>query len=156
MKKYSLGLWILPILSFLVMLLMYLFAVNENEAWKNMKNIWENGESTEASVTLRGDVSQRFSIFFDYTVDGKAYSNRTTLSKEAFAGIDGEDQDGKGTAEARYDPKNPRNAVLEGSAAYQEGIVDQRLNMAKSFISITLGCLAAAAVWSLLNRKKQR
>ena len=155
MKKKGLGLWILPILSLLVMILMYLFAVNENEAWKSMKNIWETGESTQAAVELEGDVSQRFSIRFYYTVDGTDYSSRTTLSEEDFALIDGEDRDGKGTAEARYDPKKPKNAVLEGSAACQAGVVDQRLYMAKVFFAVTLGCIAATAALTLMNRKKR-
>ncbi len=155
-KKGSLGIWTLPVLCFLATLLFFLFAHNENAAWSNMKRIWEEGISTEASVELLGDVSQRFSIRFDYTVDGKDYSVRTTLRPEEFARIDGEDQDGKGVAEAHYDPGNPGSAVLEGSADCQADIADQRMATAKTLFTVSMVVLVSAAAYKLLSSKKKR
>ena len=154
MKKSSV--WLLPILALLVLILMFLFAMNENEAWKGMKNIWDSGVSVEGNVQKLGDLKQRFSIQFDYSVDGKEYSKRTSLSEEDFARIDGEDQDGKGTAEVRYDPNKPQNAVLEGSMDYQVTVVESRLKTAKILLVVFITSLVYAGLTELGNRKRRR
>ena len=135
---------------FAMLLLQIFFIILCSTNIKNYTEVWEKGESTQATVKWCGffGMNSLNDVELNYEIDGKEYNTKSVMDKKEVDKINADG--GSGKAEVHYDPEKPETAYAESFIDTVKALRTQYIIYAVIFGVITL-------VWEILKiRAKNR